>query len=78
MFEELTKLILLTGSQISLCEIRNDAKDNLITGLMIAGTYRYSNINVHTFNIVHAFPLLYLIVDETPRLLLIKEEEFLH
>ncbi|MDD2216580.1 MAG: asparaginase domain-containing protein, partial [Eubacteriales bacterium] len=39
MFEELTKPIILTGSQIPLFEKRNDARDNLITGLMIAGNY---------------------------------------
>jgi L-asparaginase len=30
------KPVILTGSQIPLCEIRNDARDNLITALLIA------------------------------------------
>ena len=30
------KPVILTGSQIPLCEIRNDARDNIITALMIA------------------------------------------
>ncbi len=36
MLEGLDKPVIFTGSQIPLCEIRNDAKDNLITSLMIA------------------------------------------
>ena len=39
MLEDLTKPVILTGSQIPLCETRNDARDNLITSLMIAGNY---------------------------------------
>lgn len=39
MLEGLAKPVILTGSQIPLCEIRNDARDNLITSLMIAGNY---------------------------------------
>ena len=30
------KPVILTGSQIPLCELRNDARDNLITALMMA------------------------------------------
>ncbi|MEF9921794.1 MAG: asparaginase [Anaerovoracaceae bacterium] len=36
MLDGLTKPIILTGSQIPLCEIRSDARDNLITSLLIA------------------------------------------
>lgn len=36
MLENLKKPVILTGSQIPFCEIRNDAKDNLITALLIA------------------------------------------
>ncbi len=36
MLEGLSKPVIFTGSQIPLCEIRNDGKDNLITSLMIA------------------------------------------
>lgn len=44
MLEGLTKPVILTGSQIPLCEIRNDARDNLITALMIAGTYHIPEV----------------------------------
>ena len=36
MFENLNKPVILTGSQIPLNELRNDAKDNLITSIIIA------------------------------------------
>ena len=36
MLENNCKPVILTGSQIPLCEIRNDARDNLITAMMIA------------------------------------------
>ncbi len=36
MLENLDKPVILTGSQIPLCEIRSDGLDNLITSLMIA------------------------------------------
>ncbi len=36
MLENLSKPVVLTGSQIPLCEIRNDARDNLITSIVIA------------------------------------------
>jgi L-asparaginase len=35
----LRKPVILTGSQIPLCEIRNDARENLITSLMLASNY---------------------------------------
>src|SRR6185369_11950383 len=35
----LGKPVVITGSQIPLCEIRNDARENLITSLMIASSY---------------------------------------
>ena len=44
MLEGLSKPVILTGSQIPLCEIRNDAKDNLITALMIAGYYHVPEV----------------------------------
>lgn len=44
MLEGLDKPVILTGSQIPLCEIRNDARDNLITSLMIAGNYRVPEV----------------------------------
>ena len=36
MLEGLDKPVILTGSQIPLCELRNDAQDNLITTLILA------------------------------------------
>jgi L-asparaginase len=33
------KPVIVTGSQIPLCEIRNDARENLITSLMLASNY---------------------------------------
>lgn len=39
MLENLNKLVILTGSQIPLIEMRNDAQKNLIDALTIAGTY---------------------------------------
>ena len=44
MLEGLSKPVILTGSQIPLCEIRNDARDNLITALMIAGYYHVPEV----------------------------------
>ena len=35
-FENLGKPIVLTGSQIPLCEVRSDGRDNLITSILIA------------------------------------------
>ena len=37
MLDGLDKPVVLTGSQIPLCEIRSDGRDNLITALLIAG-----------------------------------------
>ena len=39
MLEGLGKPVIITGSQIPLCEIRNDARENLITSLMLAANY---------------------------------------
>ena len=36
MLKGLAKTVIITGSQIPLCEIRNDAQENLITSLMLA------------------------------------------
>lgn len=38
MLEELGKPVILTGSQIPFSELRSDARDNLITAILIAGT----------------------------------------
>ncbi|HYS56369.1 MAG TPA: asparaginase [Thermoanaerobaculia bacterium] len=39
MLAGLGKPVIITGSQIPLCEVRNDARENLITSLMIAAGY---------------------------------------
>ncbi|HEX9160600.1 MAG TPA: asparaginase [Thermoanaerobaculia bacterium] len=39
MLERLRKPVVITGSQIPLCEVRNDARENLITSLLIAANY---------------------------------------
>jgi len=39
MLHGLGKPVLITGSQIPLCEVRNDARENLITSLLIAANY---------------------------------------
>lgn len=44
MLEGLAKPVILTGSQIPLCETRNDARDNLITSLVIAGNYQIPEV----------------------------------
>ncbi len=44
MLENLNKPVILTGSQIPFCEIRSDARDNLIASLMIAAEGRVSEV----------------------------------
>ncbi|HVS30638.1 MAG TPA: asparaginase [Thermoanaerobaculia bacterium] len=39
MLQGLSKPVVITGSQIPLCEVRNDARENLITSLLIASRY---------------------------------------
>lgn len=39
MLQGLRKPVIITGSQIPLCEIRNDARENLITSLLLASSY---------------------------------------
>ena len=39
MLRNLAKPVIITGSQIPLCEIRNDARENLITSLLIASRH---------------------------------------
>ena len=38
------KPVILTGSQIPLCEIRNDARDNIITSLLVAASDRIHEV----------------------------------
>ncbi len=44
LFEGLAKPVVLTGSQIPLCEIRSDARENLITALLIAADPRVTEV----------------------------------
>lgn len=39
MLEDLAKPVIVTGSQIPMCELRTDARDNLIGAVLIAGNY---------------------------------------
>lgn len=39
LLQGLRKPVIITGSQIPLCEIRNDARENLITSLLLAANY---------------------------------------
>lgn len=39
MLEGLKKPVILTGSQIPLCEVRNDARENLVTAMILAAEY---------------------------------------
>ena len=44
MFENLKKPVILTGSQIPLCEVRSDGRDNLITSMLIAASERVTEV----------------------------------
>jgi L-asparaginase len=44
MLKGLDKPVIITGSQIPICEIRNDARGNLITAIMIAGNYKIPEV----------------------------------
>lgn len=44
MLENLSKPVILTGSQIPLAEVRSDARENLITSLLIAANYPISEV----------------------------------
>lgn len=44
MLEGLDKPVILTGSQIPMCEIRSDGRDNLITSLLIAGDEKVNEV----------------------------------
>ncbi len=39
MLEDLAKPVIVTGSQIPMCEVRTDARDNLIGAVLLAGHY---------------------------------------
>jgi L-asparaginase len=43
----LKKPVVITGSQIPLCEVRNDARGNLITSLVIASSYDIPEVTLY-------------------------------
>ena len=47
MLEGLAKPVIFTGSQIPLCELRNDARENLITTLLIAAHYPIPEVSLY-------------------------------
>ena len=47
MLSGLGKPVIVTGSQIPLCEIRNDARENLITSLLIASSYDIPEVSLY-------------------------------
>ena len=44
MLESLNKPVILTGSQIPLCEVRSDGRDNLVTSLLIAQDGKFGEV----------------------------------
>ncbi|MBR3251599.1 MAG: type I asparaginase [Erysipelotrichaceae bacterium] len=47
MLENLNKPVILTGSQIPLCETRSDGRDNMITSMMIAGEGKVREVCIY-------------------------------
>ena len=47
MLENLNKPVIFTGSQIPLCEIRSDGRDNLITAMLIAASKRVKEVAIY-------------------------------
>jgi L-asparaginase len=50
MLENLAKPVLLTGSQLPLFETRNDARENLINAVLIAGNYAIPEVCIYFNN----------------------------
>lgn len=50
MLENLAKPVILTGSQLPLFETRNDARENLINAILIAGNYRIPEVCIYFNN----------------------------
>lgn len=50
MLSGLKKPVVVTGSQIPLCEVRNDARDNIITALMIASRFPIPEVCLYFHN----------------------------
>ena len=47
MLENLSKPVILTGSQVPLCELRNDARENLLAAIIIAGRFRIPEVCIY-------------------------------
>ncbi len=47
MFENLDKPVILTGSQIPLCEVRSDGRDNMISSLLIAASKKVKEVAIY-------------------------------
>jgi L-asparaginase len=47
LLEGLSKPVVLTGSQIPLCEVRSDGVENLVTALLIAGNYPLPEVSLY-------------------------------
>ena len=47
MCQNLSKNIIITGSQIPLCEIRNDARENIITALLLCANYPTNEVSIY-------------------------------
>jgi L-asparaginase len=50
MLQGLAKPVILTGSQIPLCELRNDGRENLLTSLLIAADYPIPEVCLYFAN----------------------------
>lgn len=50
MLQGLAKPVILTGSQIPLCELRNDARENLLVSLLIAASYPIPEVCLYFAN----------------------------
>ncbi|HQE92093.1 MAG TPA: asparaginase [Anaerolineae bacterium] len=50
MLQGLGKPVILTGSQLPLCEVRNDARENLITVMLIAANYAIPEVCLYFGN----------------------------
>ncbi len=50
MLEDLSKPVIVTGSQIPWSQIRTDARDNLITSLLLAGNYDIPEVGLYFHN----------------------------
>ena len=46
MLENLNKLVILTGSQIPILELKNDAVDNFLGALLLAGQYQIPEVTI--------------------------------